>query len=74
MRSFLLRRKTSGQKTSYPLFLPLCTMSEELWKEILQQNRFLTEDAANIFHFGDYAKEIYEQMLYSGPLQDDVPN
>ncbi len=42
-------------------------------KEILQQNKISTEDAANIFHFVTMQKEIYEQMLYSGPLQNDVP-
>ena len=65
--------KLPGKRHHILSSLPLCTMSEELLKEILQQNKISTEDAANIFHFVTMQKEIYEQMLYSGPLQDDVP-
>lgn len=65
--------KLPGKRHHILSSLPLCTMSEELLKEILQQNKISTEDAANIFHFVTMQKEIYEQMLYSGPLQNDVP-
>ena len=42
-------------------------------KALLRRLIKATEDVANIFHFVTMQKEIYEQMLYSGPLQDDVP-
>ena len=42
-------------------------------KKSCNRTRFRQKIFANIFHFVTMQKEIYEQMLYSGPLQNDVP-